>query len=471
MAEWSYRLLTTEEQFVFRRLAVFTGSFSLEAAVAVAQTEHGDHWETVDALGRLIDKSLIAVEAGEPLRYRLLETLRFFAIERLRENGESEAISARHARNVADELLRASDAWESTADEDWIATYSPLLDDARAALKWSLAQPAETNLTISLIASINLLLHNLGLNGEGLRNYNLGLRFVGAQTPPYLAARLFRAAAWYGMDLATRVEFGRQAAEFFRQANDSLNRAAIMASIGGHLTFLGRFDEAEEALTQARIMLSNSRYYRPLAIAMDHSGLLASLMGNPQKAKRCYNEALALTRKWRLSSAENNILMHSAALDFRLGDLDGAIERARLVESRIKPGYPQPPHVWPTLGSYLALRGDLSEARLFAERFSPVANESVENLVRLYLSLWAFIGASEGRCAGAARIAGFVEAGLAKSGAEHVLPVRRAIDERVKEMIEAQLDTPTLTALLAEGAGWSRTEAIAFAREHLAAPR
>ncbi len=337
----------------------------------MAQMEHGDHWETVDALGRLIDKSLIAVEAGEPLRYRLLETLRFFASDRLRENGETDAISARHARNVADELLRASDAWESTADEDWVATYSPLLDDARAALKWSLEQSGGTDLTVSLIASINLLLHNLGLNAEGLRNYNLGLRFVGAQTPPYLAARFFRAASWYGMDLATRMEFGRRAAEFFRQANDSLNRAAIMASIGGHLTFLGRFDEAGDALMRARTVLSNSQYHRPLAIAMDHSGLLASLMGNPQKAKRWYKQALALTRKWRLSSAENNILMHSAALDFRLGDLDGAIERARLVESRIKPGYPQPPHVWPTLGSYLALRGDLSEARVLAKRFSP----------------------------------------------------------------------------------------------------
>ncbi len=98
-----------------------------------------------------------------------------------------------------------------------------------------------------------------------------------------------------------------------------------------------------------------------------------------------------------------------------------------------------------------------------------MANESTENLVRLYLSLCAFIGASEGRCAEAARVAGFVEAGLAKSGAEHVLPVRRAIDARLKEMIETQFDTPTLTALLAEGARWNRTEAIAFAGEHLAA--
>ena len=466
--DWSYGLLTNEEQRGLRRLAVFVGSFSLDAAVAIMRTEDADEWDTTDLLGRLVDKSLVSVEADDSLRYRLLETLRFFAVDRLRESGESEAIRARHAEYFAGALVKASDVWESTADDDWIGAYGPLIGDARAALDWSMAEPARTELSIALVSSINLLLLNLGLNGEGLRLCDLGLRLVGPTTPPLLAARFFRVAAWYAMDLETALEFGRRAAGCFREADDPFSEAAVIASIGGHLTFLGRFREAKEVLERAQTTLAGSAYCRSLATALDHSGLLASLTGDSLKARQFYDEALALAQKRRLSDVEHNIMMHSAALEFRLGDLDAAIERARQVASRMKPGYPRPPHVWPTLGSYLALRGDLSEARTLAERFLPVAKESVETLVRVCLSLWGFLCAAEGQHEDAARMAGFVEAGLAKSGAEHVLPVRRAIDDRVREMIEKRLDAARLQTLKAEGARWSRTEAVAFAREQSA---
>jgi predicted ATPase/DNA-binding winged helix-turn-helix (wHTH) protein len=96
--EWSHALLTPSQQAVFRRLSVFVGSFALEAAQQVAADESIDEWAVLDALGSLVDKSLVVVEAqagGEP-RYRLLETMRQYGIDRLEAEGDRDSARRRH---------------------------------------------------------------------------------------------------------------------------------------------------------------------------------------------------------------------------------------------------------------------------------------------------------------------------------------------------------------------------------------
>ncbi|MBP1621834.1 MAG: hypothetical protein H6Q02_2601 [Acidobacteria bacterium] len=87
--EWSHGLLTAEEQAVFRRLGVFAGGFTLEAAQAVAADDTVSRWAVLEHLGALVDKSLVVAEGEEVPRYRLLETTRAFALERLGEAGET----------------------------------------------------------------------------------------------------------------------------------------------------------------------------------------------------------------------------------------------------------------------------------------------------------------------------------------------------------------------------------------------
>jgi len=94
--DWSHALLSADEQAVLRRLAVFAGSFRLDAAIRVAQTSALDEWRVLDALAGLVDKSLVNLEQLEPPRYRLFDTMRLYAGERLAEAGESEASLARH---------------------------------------------------------------------------------------------------------------------------------------------------------------------------------------------------------------------------------------------------------------------------------------------------------------------------------------------------------------------------------------
>ena len=103
--EWSHALLTPEEQKVFRRLGVFAGGFTLEAAQHVASDASIDAWTALDHLGALVDKSLVLAE-GDPIpRYRMLETTRAYALERLAEAGETQAVLRRHAEAMLDVLV------------------------------------------------------------------------------------------------------------------------------------------------------------------------------------------------------------------------------------------------------------------------------------------------------------------------------------------------------------------------------
>jgi predicted ATPase len=103
--EWSYALLESEERKVLDRLGVFVGSFCLEAAQRVASDDVIDAWAVIDHLAALVDKSWVLVDGGPVLRYRMLDSSRAFALERLAEKGVIEAARRRHAQAIADVLV------------------------------------------------------------------------------------------------------------------------------------------------------------------------------------------------------------------------------------------------------------------------------------------------------------------------------------------------------------------------------
>src|SRR5262249_26872865 len=109
--QWSYALLTKVEQTVFDRLGVFVGTFSLEAVQIVASDDAIDRWAVLDHLATLVDKSLVLVEDGATPRYRLLESSRVFALERLAATNSLNSLRESHALAIA-ATLSADDAIE-----------------------------------------------------------------------------------------------------------------------------------------------------------------------------------------------------------------------------------------------------------------------------------------------------------------------------------------------------------------------
>lgn len=134
--DWSFGLLAVEEQRVFCSLAVFAGSFSLELAVAVAGDGTASRWDVIDRVAALVDRSLVSVGPEDPPRYRLLETMRDYALEKLAAAGDEQAVRARHARAMRDMLAHATQAQAGAERERLGDEAMKNLDNVRTALHW-----------------------------------------------------------------------------------------------------------------------------------------------------------------------------------------------------------------------------------------------------------------------------------------------------------------------------------------------
>lgn len=160
--DWSYNLITDAERLALRRLAVFGGAFTLEAAMAVAGDGPGDE-QVIDTIGQLVAKSLLSARPDQPsMRYRLLDTTRTYALKRLGESGEANTIARRHAEYVLSALVR--DASKSHAAGQ--PTRAELLGDVRAALSWAYTDEGAAELRVPLSGASAPLLVELNLLNE-----------------------------------------------------------------------------------------------------------------------------------------------------------------------------------------------------------------------------------------------------------------------------------------------------------------
>ena len=161
---WSYELLSPAEQQLFRRLAVFAGGFDIGAAEAVGG---GPGHSVVDELSSLVSKSLCErVNSTSPTRWRLLETIRAYALEKLAENGEHPAAARRHAayfRTLISRVTADSTVWLSRDD---VARCSSELDNVRAALDWTFSPDGDAEIGVGLTIAFAPIWQTLSLMGE-----------------------------------------------------------------------------------------------------------------------------------------------------------------------------------------------------------------------------------------------------------------------------------------------------------------
>jgi predicted ATPase len=163
--DWSYELLTEAERLVLRRLAIFPGGFTLQAASAVTADAALPERDTIDCLAALVAKSLVTMMMPDAAaRYRLLETTRAYAGEKLADSGESESLARRHAAFVL-ELFEHETGWEA-APAATTARLAPDIDNLRGALEWTLRPAGEAAMGVALAAAAVPLWSQLSLLGE-----------------------------------------------------------------------------------------------------------------------------------------------------------------------------------------------------------------------------------------------------------------------------------------------------------------
>jgi predicted ATPase/DNA-binding winged helix-turn-helix (wHTH) protein len=179
--DWSYELLTEPERVILRRLAVFAGTFDLQATIAVAADPETELDPGVESLASLVAKSLVTTESdGAVARYRLLDTTRAYASEKLDESGEREPLARRHAEYYRDVFARAELEWESRPGTEWLAEYAWRIDDVRAALDWAFSPGGDASIGVALTAAAVPLWMHLSLMEECRGRFERALAAIAA---------------------------------------------------------------------------------------------------------------------------------------------------------------------------------------------------------------------------------------------------------------------------------------------------
>jgi predicted ATPase/DNA-binding winged helix-turn-helix (wHTH) protein len=152
--DWSYEVLSEPERAVLRRLGIFMGGFTLDAACAVATDPGFLKGDVIDAVAELVEKSLAAVETTETEPcLRLLETTRAYALERLGESDEREQVAHRHAEYYRNIFERAEGEAATRPADEWLADFAREIDNLRAALDWAFLPGGDGSIGVALTAA------------------------------------------------------------------------------------------------------------------------------------------------------------------------------------------------------------------------------------------------------------------------------------------------------------------------------
>jgi predicted ATPase/DNA-binding winged helix-turn-helix (wHTH) protein len=154
MIDWSYEALSEEEKIAWRHLAVFPALFTIEAAEAVGKVRPSENFSIVDIMYSLVEKSMVSVDShGGEGKYRLLESLRLYALNKLLENNEAECVRRRHAQYWYERSMGFGGDWTETTTPEWLAEHSGDIADIRAALEWALARGGDSVLGIRFVGA------------------------------------------------------------------------------------------------------------------------------------------------------------------------------------------------------------------------------------------------------------------------------------------------------------------------------
>jgi predicted ATPase/class 3 adenylate cyclase len=275
LIDWSYDLLHDPEKLTLQRLSVFAGGWTLEAAEQVCAGEGVEGREALDLLTSLADKSLMVVEQNDGhCRYRLLETVRQYARDRLLESGGGEAVRDRH-RDYFLALAEEAEPYLTGANQQtWLDRLETEHDNLRAALTWSSATGGDATSGLRLAGALWWFWYARGYFGEG-RGW---------------LSRLL-AAAPSGQAAAARAKALNGAGRLARQQSDYPAAQALL----------------NESLTIQRKLGD----WRGIALSLNNLGLMAWDQGDYPSARALYEESLAIRRKlgdrWGIAVSLNNL--------------------------------------------------------------------------------------------------------------------------------------------------------------------
>jgi predicted ATPase/DNA-binding winged helix-turn-helix (wHTH) protein len=297
--DWSFDLLDARDQDVLQRLSIFAGSFTLDAASAVAAADGLDAFAIVESLSDLVARSLVAPDVSrDETRFRLLETTRVYAREKLALGRDGAPLARRHAAYCLDRLEWGEANWSSSPAADWLAVLGGLIDDVRAALAWAFAPAGDAGLGLELTVKSAPLFFQLSLADEYRQHAQRALDRASRMTgvPAVLDFKLnlvFGYVVFHtlGLHPDTRAAFDRAQAIAAAAGDDALLALAYSAKwMGaynrGEPARMMEFAQRFETLTQARPEPAVVLMYDRMKSATFH------FLGDQRSARDCAERSL-----------------------------------------------------------------------------------------------------------------------------------------------------------------------------------
>jgi predicted ATPase/DNA-binding CsgD family transcriptional regulator len=324
---WSHDLLGAADRVVFRRLSVFSGGFTLEAIRTVCADQIAGDFEAVTAAGRLVDKSLVlALEGGNEARYRMLDSIRQYAADRLEDAGETSAARDRHLSHFLALAELAEHSFDCDQDR-WREALAAEHDNLRSALEWGLAAAdPQHGLRLAISLARWWFLH--GHTREGLEFLNRALERVSGDHPELQASLLSGLAlvAFGAGQPALTAEAADRGLAVAVQRGDDRNRARCLV-LSSYMPFFTDFRACRELCVQAR-------QYGELAgdqFAVDFARLLeACVLTNRDQ----HGDAVALVQEFAgqcLARGERFCAAFGRAVEVWASLFTGDVRRARVL--------------------------------------------------------------------------------------------------------------------------------------------
>ena len=410
---WSYDLLSEHERALLRRIAIFSGGLTLEAAEEVCADEAVAARSVPDLMSLLVEKSLLnVVLIDDRSRYVMLESVRAFATTKLVEAGEFTRVARAHARWLAAVAGHGDELYQRVPRNRWLNEFGPEIDNARGALEWALnAGPDEDALLAArIVGGLRGLWMSTERRVECRRWAEAALKRVDATAHPLVAAQLMRAHI-QSIDGLAVLAAAERAIPLFERIGERRGLISLYAHIAWENGLRGTFAEAEQAIARAFVLAAEERvqHSRQYVRLLQARCLIRALAGRLDEARIDSAEAASL----RDALGEDDFVVQfywEAYFEFT----DGNVRRsAELLEACVDHARAQAQNAAGPLSELAAARlvlGEVDAAKSAARDALELAHfEQLDSAWRAIQHL-AAVAALKGRSLSAVRLAGFVDA-------------------------------------------------------------
>jgi predicted ATPase len=467
--EWSVSLLDAAELGVLRRLSVFAGSFPLDMAqqVAVDPDNGVEEWAVLDVLGSLVERSLVVALWGEPPRYRLLESTRALALERLDAAGETTLVNNRHLDAVLDRFSRGyEDRYSGRRPFDLVgASLEPDIENARSAMRWALATRPQA--AVALMHPFHRA--RPGDHFADSRDlWEITESLLNSDVDPRTRARWLTgsAAFWARLHPARAVADAQLAIPFFREHGPDWELFfALHGAVASQLNQDAATEPQELREMEACATETSPPIMRHWA-AWSRANFLHT-GGDPAGALKAYRRAQSFGHSAGYGAAACRSAVAIADLTLLAGDIDDAVRQGEALVEELKSTRRRDLYAYGLLnlaGACLAQRSHEKARRTLLELL-PLAFRQFDHrtLVSVHLSSYAAAG---GKCAAAGRFIGYVNARVVATGLQ-LQGNEATARASAQRLAQAQLGDAAFREALSVGELMSDAEIERLARQVL----